>query len=790
MAVISNASQHPANVGPAGHEAPGSDDLESLRSILRKRVISIGSMSLRLRLITGFAIGVGIASITATAVQALPVHLPMIELYAVDGRLVEAPALVLILTVAMLIIAWTYLLSGALHAHWSLRIAGIAAFSLAMWSQRSLVAGHGSAYIAALLLGALWLWGLLTLVWDREQGRRGNHEKRHGSRVTWTTFAAVLGIVTGLFVVGFSSASRTGSNLEFTVNLSAQLTLLAVYLVPILLVAGVDFAEWGEILSVRVGRISTRLTSAKLAAAITLVLSVGITIHYVWPVRHDVRIIAETMLVGGVVGGLIVAAVWMSGIAHRARVPAVPAVPAVPVFFVALAAVIYYAVTFLYVYVPPPASATSVGSIDAILGPYSFAGVPSFSLEQPFAWDSVTRHEEGKVGSPFTEVVFSGEKSGDPAIVDVFALPTSISADTTNAASQILQLLAARGPLYGQVAYLASWTGDHGWDRFEVKTTAQIPGTSLDRARLWTRVAGGQVWVLIGITPSGDFAYNSPAFDTMAATWAPHGVAVPTAPSSPPRAPTNADQGITLALGLMLLTAIAGLVLARRGLGGRFSGALSTGSLYLLVASVLSIGMGLGSVVSTLSGSDHEWLSMLHLHGIQLVVGVATVIVVVAAIRQRWRNLRRLIGPLFALNLALIIVALFYQLYTSSGGVAQFTVPQAVVLLVAFALDVVLSGEAITNARSDAFPRHARVMMFFGYILMGSVLVLYFSSLHYQSNGGPVPSQFEGGWPQVGLIIFGIPVVLTIFILKVVRLSEPIDPGHTHEVSDAHEALG
>src|SRR5665213_4419079 len=165
-----------------------------------------------------------------------------------DGRLVEAPALVLILTVAMLIIAWTYLLSGALHAHWSLRIAGIAAFSLAMWSQRSLVAGHGSAYIAALLLGALWLWGLLTVVWDREQGRRGNHDKRHGSRVTWTTFAAVLGIVTGLFVVGFSSASRTGSNLEFTVNLSAQLTLLAVYLVPILLVAGVDFAEWGEIL--------------------------------------------------------------------------------------------------------------------------------------------------------------------------------------------------------------------------------------------------------------------------------------------------------------------------------------------------------------------------------------------------------------------------------------------------------------------------------------------------------------------------------------------------------------
>jgi uncharacterized membrane protein len=201
------------------------------------------------------------------------------------------------------------------------------------------------------------------------------------------------------------------------------------------------------------------------------------------------------------------------------------------------------------------------------------------------------------------------------------------------------------------------------------------------------------------------------------------------------------------------------------------------------VAATLAIGTSLGTVVSTLSGSDHEWLSVLRFSGVQWVIGLATVVVVVAASRPGGQRLRRLVGPLFSLNLALLFVALIYQLYSRSDRVAQFSYPQALVLLFAFALDVVLSGESITNANSDAFPRHARVMLFFGYILMGTVVTLYFTSLRYQGTRATVPSPFTVNAAQYGLIIFGIPVLLTIFILKVLRPPKSTQSGVATEAA-------
>ena len=743
----------------------GAEDVEDFGSVLRDRIISIGSMSFRLRLITGFAIAAGVASFVTTAVQAFPIRFPMVQLYPVKGRLVETPVPVLVVTVIMLIFAWTYLLSGALHAHWAVRIGAIAVFSLSMWNEKLLAASVGLELPAALLFGSLWLYGLLTIAWDRTRLRRGHHDKLHVTRVTWTTFVVVLVIVTSIFALGIIGAAQRATTVLFTTWLSGYLTLMGVCLVPLLLLAGVDFAEWGEIISVHAGHFSKRFTPPTLASILALVLSLGIAVYYLWPLRHHPRALAETLLIGVAVAGVIVAAVWLSGASHRVRASNVP------FLFVALAVAIYFAMALLGVAAPADAGRQIVQNGAGIFGPFSYSGTPPFSLEQPELWESFVDQEEGKQGSKFTQVHIDGAASGDHGAVYILAFPVALVSDSTVAVADVLQGLEGPGnALSGQVSHLASGSRDHGWDRLEVTTTSASPGTHLDRVRLWTRVTSGHVWVIVGVAEQASFANEGATFDAMVATWVPHAGGAPAARAVTPTAPTGIDRALTLMAGTMLLAAIVGLLLTRRGLGGRFSGAISTGSLYLFVVATLTIGFALGSVVSTLSGSDHEWLSVFHLPGVQWVIALATVVVVVAASRPRWRGLRRFIGPLVSLDLALLFVALMYQLYSSSQKVAQFSIAQAVVLLIAFALDVILSGEPITNAHSTALPRHARVMMFFGYILMGSALVLYFSSLHFQSTGGPVASQFEEGFfPQSGLLIFGIPILLTIFVLKVLR---------------------
>jgi hypothetical protein len=760
-------------------EDAGEDESEGFGSILRERVISIGSMPVRLRLITGFAIASGIAAAIATAVQALPIHFPMIELSSMNGQLVETSVPVFILTLITLIVAWTYLLTGAFHSHWAVRLVALSAFSLTMWYQRLLVSVDGLTIVAALLLGALWVWGLLTLVWDQAQKRRGNGDKRHGSRVTWTTFVVVLIMVAGLYALGYISAEQVGSTTLFASALTVNLLLLGFCLLPILLMAGVDFAEWGEIISVRVGRAANRFTPSVLPSVLTLLLSVGVAIHYIWPLRHHPNVIAETALIGGAVAVAIVAAVSWSRAADRLRAPNVP------YFGIALAVLIFFAITTLGSYLYPAANPPSIhlGRTNVYLGTYSYAGAPPFSFKQPAPWESFVQQEEGKGGARFTTVQILGAKSGYAATEIIFAFPTSVIPDEPSAVRIVVQGLVGPGyPLNGLVPHFGSSSRDHGWDRIEATTTAQIPGTRLDRARIWTRVDDGHVWVLIGIAAQRDFRSDSPAFDTMAATWAPHVAVTPTREVAP-KAPTNVDRFLTLALGLMVLTALGGLVITRRGLGGRLRKAISTGSLYLSVAAILAIGTSLGTVVSTLSGSDHEWLSVLRFSGVQWVIGLATMAVVVAASRPRGQRLRRLVGPLFSLNLALLFVALIYQLYSRSDRVAQFSFPQAVVLLIAFALDVVLSGESITNANSVAFPRHARVMLFFGYILLGTVVTLYFTSLRYQGTSAAVQSPFTVNAAQSGLIIFGIPVLLTIFILKVLRPPKSTQSGVATEAA-------
>jgi hypothetical protein len=86
--------------------------------------------------------------------------------------------------------------------------------------------------------------------------------------------------------------------------------------------------------------------------------------------------------------------------------------------------------------------------------------------------------------------------------------------------------------------------------------------------------------------------------------------------------------------------------------------------------------------------------------------------------------------------------------------------------VVALMWDIAFSGETITNGGNRWIPRHARVSLYFGYVMLVVANILYFSSLRFPS-GTRVEAQFESDiWVQSGMIQLGIPLLLTLFIVK------------------------
>lgn len=91
-------------------------------------------------------------------------------------------------------------------------------------------------------------------------------------------------------------------------------------------------------------------------------------------------------------------------------------------------------------------------------------------------------------------------------------------------------------------------------------------------------------------------------------------------------------------------------------------------------------------------------------------------------------------------------------------------VVEAIVLLLAIAWDVTTSGET-TNEESPGFPRHSRVLLYFGYTVMAAFAVLYLTSLHAQGIALPSGESLDDSlYAEVGLLGLGIAFVTVSFI--------------------------
>src|SRR5581483_12296101 len=103
-----------------------------------------------------------------------------------------------------------------------------------------------------------------------------------------------------------------------------------------------------------------------------------------------------------------------------------------------------------------------------------------------------------------------------------------------------------------------------------------------------------------------------------------------------------------------------------------------------------------------------------------------------------------------------------------------FGLLQAALIAAALAWDVVMGGGAIAQGHGRWFPRHSRVLVYFGYDMLVAAAVLFFAALQDQVTGQVADTGFSADfWAQNGLLILGVPMLVCLFLVKLGRLRTP-----------------
>jgi len=191
--------------------------------------------------------------------------------------------------------------------------------------------------------------------------------------------------------------------------------------------------------------------------------------------------------------------------------------------------------------------------------------------------------------------------------------------------------------------------------------------------------------------------------------------------------------------------------------GRRRPGILATAGLFFMLVSTAGILAFL---------KLYGLLVQVAIPGIELLVAPATLTILLwLALRRRINEQTAdLIVQLFALIVGLQIITWFFDLVVGVRSFSDSVVVAAVALIGAQLWDLLMSGEQVTNINGRRFPRNARILLYAGYVMLGSTLALYFSS---QKGRDPFAAGFlnSDNIALFGLALLGVPLVVTTFIL-------------------------
>ncbi|MFZ0218542.1 MAG: hypothetical protein WAM30_21610 [Candidatus Dormiibacterota bacterium] len=256
-----------------------------------------------LRRVTLLAMGGIVAAGALVAARNLPGPHVLVSGSGLGHLAVSIPVFTGCLVVQVL--AWSFLLAAAAHAHWALR-----AVALVIWSAAMLfvsLAGISNSPSSFLVVGATLLvvivvWQLAIGVWVLDRFHPAMAGRTHRDRLHLATGAGCLVATTLVYVLAWQSDPSLA---RFALPLSILLFgLQATFLIPVLFLTGSDFAEWGEVVAGRIGTAVAR--SPRALAALAGIVSVVV-------LGDAVRISAGPLgLLGEVIGMVLLAGITLA----------------------------------------------------------------------------------------------------------------------------------------------------------------------------------------------------------------------------------------------------------------------------------------------------------------------------------------------------------------------------------------------------------------------------------------------------------------------------------------------
>lgn len=793
----------PSESGPGGgaegnpaddvHPAGPHHEINSLRETFQERRISLATMDRPLRLATGGALASLLAVVLLIALR--DVKAPTVDVGRSGGVVVDLSLPLFLTTLVLLSLGFAYLLAGVTLARWPVALGGLvlltAAIGVETGSFGRLVGASGfldmlpgwAQWASRGLLLSLWLIAAAARLIARRRSR-----KAAGERKLWLAILAAYAVIFGGYFALLARATPEVGGLNlFPQVVSLLMTDIVLLVYPVLLVAAVDFGEWGGITG---ERIATGLRRSRVALPAFALVSCAALAAFGYADLTDTGGIAagtrlvkagQSLLLSGAALVVVVGAGRLLQV-HRRRWPAtlnfasIFAVAALgPYLLSPLSGLL--AGSFHHV-AQRPEQVTDAGYFTAsadVLSEHGGSGDSAYTLLVPRGWIHPRAAADGL--ERWTDYALPGARPGSPTTpmirVAVFTGRLSVTDP------QELTGIKGSDP--------ATARRDGPWSAIDL-TADGMHGT------LWVQPATrafNTSYLMEAFVRGIPEESVRPELEAIAHSFRAAGQPAATLP--PPEEKKSAteerrrsDRIITYSIAGYVAILVA-LLIAYLANGRRW-GARAAATVFLLglfaVATLLFFGDAVGRV---LGGESAHW-PYLSQDGLLLGVGVFGALAVIAGLRARPDFRRRLLVAIVGLTATVWALEGMSVVYEHALKASRVSVWAAAIVLVAMAWDITMSGESLTNHGSRHAPRETRVLSFLGYVLLLAATVLFYSVQRAISSGVATEAFFEPeAVTMAGLFRVGLPVAVLLFLL---RLGDgPHSAAPDHETPDPVRTL-
>lgn len=739
-------------------------EVHSLRQLFRSRRLSIRTMEPRLRLATGAAAASLLGTVLLIALRDVGGANVIVGR---NGDVVTAISTPLfIATLVLLSIGLAYVLTGAVLASTWIAVVALVlimaeiglhtgAFGSVFGFDPLSLLPTWAVWTARAVLLAVLLLAIGVIVFDH---RRSNQVTRRLRLTVLVTFALLFG---AYFTILKIASPDVGHLDLFPETISTLMLDIADLVTPLLFIAAVDFGEWGGLLGERIAAGLKVRRSALLAPVAALLALALIAYGYahlagkqwftgdrIWTAIRTALIVGVTLLVMIAVGRLL-------GL-HRRRWPATLNVAGM---FAAVALVLYIIAPLAGVIAgkfhgvgTPPEQVTPQGrytSAADVTLERGGKGDQAYSLLVPRGW---IRENQSNGAVLWLNAALPGPKPG--TLVKGLEKMGVFPLDQKTTPEQLAAALKA--PIKGEVER------EGEFQRFD----AELAGGP---AQFWLRPNDKGGTYVVEFTLSGVPQDRvEPTWKAIMETFRTAGQPPATLEEEPP--PPESEQQRAedrlQAASFYLMVPTAVLLLLLVGIFGRRWALRLVGTILLFAVFVVAALLYFADSYARGIFGPGTHVPYVGSAGLYFSVGVLTLLALLLPFREPDRKRVLVVGLISLLATVWTLVGMSV-LYDHALAASRVAVWAAIIVLVAIAWDVVMSGESMTNEGSKHIPRASRVLAFLGYVILVAATVLFYSGQKATGTGRAAEALFE---PEAitrnGLFRLAFPLAVLMFLLR------------------------